>query len=235
MKHWIKLASKNKMYNHLQSNLHKIGKMKKRQVTILNETFIQYPDVFPIDKFGDTEIFTKAITVKPEEEFLEIGIGTGVTAIMVAKAGANVTGVDINPAAVKNANENALQQEIGNNVNFFVSDVFDKVPNKLFDTIYFNVPFCFSEISELTELQKSVFDYQYSTLEKFINNSMSFLKPNGRLLIGFSNFWGLPDKLFGFFYGAGFQEIKILLQQNVEWNTIRYDLTLYEIKNIINK
>jgi hypothetical protein len=68
-----------------------------------------------------------------------------------------------------------------------------------FDTIYWNVPFCYSEIDELNILEKSVFDFQYQSLENFIGNSKSFLKPNGRLLIGFSNAWGLPDKLIEHF------------------------------------
>jgi hypothetical protein len=70
-------------------------------------------------------------------------------------------------------------------------------------------------------------------MKNFIKNSKKFLKPQGRLLIGFSNTWGLPDLLLRFLYDAGYKNITMLTQQIVEWNSIEYDLTLYEIINTV--
>jgi release factor glutamine methyltransferase len=233
MKRWIKESSKNRTYTEFARVLKKIENKKpaKRHITVLNHSFEQYADVFPADTFGDTEFFTSEINVVPDEHFLEIGIGTGVTAIIMATQGANVVGVDISERAVENAKINAKQNIVEEKAIFFVSDVFSKVPQQTFDTIYWNVPFCYSEIKELSYLQKSIFDYQYNSLATFFKESQSFLKQNGRLLVGFSNVLGLPEKLLQFAYDSDFTKIKIIKQKMVEWESLKYDLTLYEFKN----
>jgi release factor glutamine methyltransferase len=230
MKHWIKEVLRNELYNQVSLSLREIEKRDKQEVVILGEKFVQYADVFPADTFKDTEIFTNVLKVIPNEDFLEIGVGSGVTSILMAKSGANVVGVDINEKAVLNAKENARLHNIEHNTEFFVSDVFDKISGKVFDTIYWNVPFCFSEIEELSNLEKSVFDYQYKSLEKFIGNSKSFLKPNGRLLIGFSNVWGLSNKLINLLYKFGYKNITTVNQTDVKWGDMNYDLTLYQLR-----
>ncbi len=71
---------------------------------------------------------------------LEIGTGTGIIAIFIAKMGAHVTAVDINPEAVKCARENARMNKVALNV--FESDLFERVPkNDPFDIIVFNPPY----------------------------------------------------------------------------------------------
>lgn len=229
---WINDVLRNDMYSRLHTIMCDIEKSKtEREISLLGKTFVQYSSVFPSDKFEDTEFFSESIQVSPEEDFLEIGVGAGITSIVAAINGANVVGVDINVAAVANSQANAILNKIEHRTEFIVSDVFSQVPNKKFDTIYWNVPFCYSEINELNNFEKSVFDYKYQSLENFIRNSKSFLKPNGRLLIGFSNIWGLPDKLLGLLYESGYVNFKIIKQKMVEWNLVKFDLTLYELKN----
>jgi len=237
MKRWIADISKNKLYNNFAQCLYEIGKKKsERKIKLLGEVFIQYPDVFPADAFEDTEFFTKEISAAPNEHFLEIGIGTGITAIMMAKQGAKVVGVDVNERAVENAKKNAKLHNVEANTDFYVSDIFSKVPKQTFDTIYWNVPFCYSEIKELNNLQKSTFDYYYYHLETFFKESKTFLKQGGRLLVGFSNELGVPAKLMQYAYDSNFTNIKMLKRSIVEWKskkgeTKKWDLTLYEFLN----
>lgn len=230
MRNWVGDKIKNNIYNNLDSILLNIEAEKiEREVIISNRKFIQYPSVFPVDRFEDTTFFSNAIKVLPNELFLEIGVGSGVTSVLMATKGAKVFGVDINTKAILNAKANAILNQVDNNTSFFFSDVFSNISEIKFDTIYWNVPFCYSEINELTIFEKSVFDYQYKSIENFIKNVKKFIKPNGRILIGFSNFWGLPDKLFEMFNNEGYSDVKILEQKMVDWNSMKFDLTLYEI------
>jgi len=237
MKRWIADISKNKIYSDFAQYLHEIeNEQSEREVELFGKVFIQYPDVFPVDAFEDTKFFTKEISVSPNEHFLEIGIGSGVTSIIMAKHGAKVVGVDISDRAMENAKRNLALHNIDKNVEFYASDVFSEIHEQLFDTIYWNVPFCYSEIEELTNLEKSIFDYKYNSLEYFFKEAKTFLKQGGRLLVGFSNVLGLPEKLQQFAYDSNFTMINIIKRTTVEWKSKKrkpkkWDLILYEFLN----
>lgn len=228
---WFKDYSRNKIYNHLFFVLNKIENLRiERQIELLGKKFVQLVGVFPVDEFADTEFFTKNLTIIPGEDFLEIGVGSGVTSIFASLKGAKVVGVDINPIAIENSKRNATLHGLDENqIELYISDVYSNVPNKLFDTIYWNVPFCYSQVKKLTLLQKAVFDYKYQSLENFIENSKNYLKPNGRLIIGFSNYWGLSDKLISILYSSGYSKIKVSEQIYIKWQNISFDLTIYEV------
>lgn len=204
---------------------------KEYEIELFNRQFLQFANVFPADKFIDTEFFTESLNVNKGDEFLEIGVGSGITSVITAIKGANVTGVDINPDAIENAKANAKLHQVEANTNFLVSDLFENIENKVFDIIYWNVPFCFVEVDNLSVLEKSVFDYHYNSIHKFIAEAQKHLKENGKIFIGFSNTIGSPEKLFNFLYEANFKSISIESQKNVNWNEISFDLTLFKIQN----
>ena len=68
------------------------------------------PEVY--DPNEDSYLMLKIVEVKEGEMFLEMGSGTGLTAIHAAKAGARVTAADINPNAVQCTRRNALKNTI---------------------------------------------------------------------------------------------------------------------------
>ena len=70
---------------------------------------------------------------------LELGCGSGLISVVVAKNGATVTAIDINPLAVSNAAENARLNEV--QIDAFRSDIFSGVPNQVFDFIIINPPY----------------------------------------------------------------------------------------------
>ena len=65
--------------------------------------------------FAPTAVFTTPVAahlvefaqIKPSEAVLDVGTGTGVVAITAARAGATVTGLDLTPALLEAARENA--------------------------------------------------------------------------------------------------------------------------------
>lgn len=77
----------------------------------------------------------------PGIRVLEMGCGSGIVSLSAALANRNndVTGVDVNPEAVKCSQENAEINGISN-AHFFISDLFAGISGK-FDVILFNPPY----------------------------------------------------------------------------------------------
>lgn len=76
---------------------------------------------------------------KETDIVLEIGTGTGIVAIQMAKTTKHVVAVDINPYAVECARNNAQRNRI-RNMEIIESDLFLKVSGK-YDVIIFNPPY----------------------------------------------------------------------------------------------
>ena len=82
--------------------------------------------------------------------FLEVGCGSGLVAIVAARAGATVTALDINPAAVGTTIENAA----ANNVNIEVrqSDLFASIEaDRRFDVVAVNPPYFRKDPADVAE------------------------------------------------------------------------------------
>ena len=70
---------------------------------------------------------------------LEIGCGSGIISIHLAKKGNSVTSVDINPRAVKAAKYNAQKNKV--EIEIVQSNMFSAISNRKFDTIVCNPPY----------------------------------------------------------------------------------------------
>ena len=69
---------------------------------------------------------------------LDMGTGTGIVAVAAARAGADVTAVDVNPLAVRCCEENARRN--GVRIRVILSDLFERVDGT-YDFITFNPPY----------------------------------------------------------------------------------------------
>jgi len=74
----------------------------------------------------------------PPKKVLDMGCGTGYIAIYLSKSGFDVDAVDISERAVNNCKHNANMNDVS--INVFKSDLFDKIEDKKYDIIIFNVP-----------------------------------------------------------------------------------------------
>ena len=82
--------------------------------------------------------FDKAIRqiVKPNDYVVDIGTGSGVLALMAAKAGARkVTGIDINQESVEYANEAAVLNGVEDKIEFVEKHVLDFIPDERADVV----------------------------------------------------------------------------------------------------
>ncbi len=90
----------------------------------------------------DSFLLLKSIDIKPGENVLEIGTGSGIIAIYCARAGARVAATDISGMALDCAAHNA--QKCGVELALYRADLFDGVEGQ-FDVIVFNAPYLPSE------------------------------------------------------------------------------------------
>jgi release factor glutamine methyltransferase len=131
------------------------------------------------------------------ERVLDMGTGSGVNAILAARAGAEVVGVDINPAAVEAARANAERNGVA--AEFAVSDVFSTVEGD-FDLVVIDPPFRWFAPRDMTEA--AVADEGYAGLGRFFAGVRERLRPGGRVLLFFGTS-GDQDHVLGLATGAG--------------------------------
>ena len=143
----------------------------------------------------DSELMVESVKIASAENFLEVGCGTGIVSISVAKKAAHGIGIDINDLAVENSKRNAEAQGVGN-VEFFVSDVFEKVEDK-FDVIICNPPYTKHEAKD--NIDRMFWDPEDEMKKKFFREVGEYLKPGGRIYFGWADFAdidvGLPFRL----------------------------------------
>jgi len=158
------------------------------KITVLNESFYASNEVFSPKYFKSTEMLTSNFPFKTGEDFLEIGCGIGVTSIIAAKYHNNkVIAIDINPNAVAVTEKNICLHELQSQIKVKQSNVFSNMENETFDTIYWDLPYVYSDLNTLTILQRSVCDPGYEHIEEFLKDVRSFLKPEGRIIVGFGS------------------------------------------------
>ena len=163
--------------------------------------FLVTPDVL-IPRHETELIVERAIEMLAEHKaprFLEIGVGSGCisVAILTHSPGATALAVDISEPAINIARQNAEMHNVSGRLAVIASDVFENVPDELFDLIVSNPPYV--PIAEYAGLQPEVRDHDpriavtdgstgLTIIEQIVAGSPTSLKPGGHLLmeIGFS-------------------------------------------------
>ena len=188
--------------------------------------------VFSPKHFHGWEVYTKYFPTVLNESVLEIGCGTGITAIYLAKNGAkNVVAVDINPNAIANTKENVTLNK-ANNVEVRESDIFSNIESdEQYHTIYWNLPFIYkpSTYKYKSMLERSLFDPGYQYIEKFLMAARNHLINGGRILVGLGDFADLK-RFHSLAKRYGYAVQLISAEKSVEVNPIEFQL--YELKEI---
>ena len=89
------------------------------------------------------KIFRNLIKNDRKFDLLELGTGTGLISIAIAKEynSINVTATDISLNALQNAQENAERNKVKNNIKFIKSNWFSSLEDKKYDIIVSNPPY----------------------------------------------------------------------------------------------
>lgn len=135
--------------------------------------------------------------VRAEDRVLDMGTGSGVNAILAARAGADVVGVDVNEIAIDAACANAERNGVV--AEFAVSDVFSTVEGD-FDLVVIDPPFRWFAPRDMTEMAMA--DEGYAGLRRFFADIRERLRPGGRMLLFFGTS-GDQDHVLGLAAAAG--------------------------------
>ncbi|MBS0211521.1 MAG: peptide chain release factor N(5)-glutamine methyltransferase [Planctomycetes bacterium] len=128
----------------------------------------------------------------------DVGTGSGILAVCAAKylPTARVTAIDISPAALTIAQENAAAHGVGERIEFVESDLFAQVPaGRQFDFVLSNPPYI--RTSEMAELPRDVRDFEphlalaagergLDVIERLVPQAAERLRPGGWLLMEIS-------------------------------------------------
>ena len=173
----------------------------------LDREWALLPDVWPGNAIA-TRLFTSWLPYEEAEAFLEVGCGTGVTAIIAAlQVCARVCALDISSAAVENSRLNAIRHGVRERVTIMRSDLFSELgsPDE-FDLIYWNSPFAEAPADHLYEsqLDYAVFDADYAMHQRYFADARRHMTDGARVFLGFSNTLGNSARLMDLATTAGF-------------------------------
>jgi methylase of polypeptide subunit release factors len=177
---------------------HRHGALEGRpdEFEMLGRSWTLLPGVFAPVHTATTELFSTWLPFPAGGSFLEVGSGSGVTAVTAALAGcAEVTALDISSAAVANTIANAERHGVCDRVRVLKSDLFDVLdPTERFDVIYWNsnVIDAPPEFEYLDELQWAFFDRDYVAHGRFLRQGPKLLTPGGRMFLGFNTLGNKP-------------------------------------------
>ena len=150
-----------------------------------------HPQVY--EPAEDTFLLAENLAVKEGDATLDVGTGTGLIALLMARKARFVLGVDVNPIAVELAEKNARLNGI-KNVEFRLSDLFEQVKGK-FDVITFNAPYLPGEPEEPIDLALVGGETGREVLDRFIDEVANYLKSGGTVQIVQSSITGVEETL----------------------------------------
>jgi len=146
---------------------------------------------------------------------LEIGCGSGIITLFLAKRAKSVVAADINPEAVASAKENAALNSI-KNAKFIKSDLFSNVTGT-FDLIAFNPPYLPDE-PESRDIALDGGKDGRKIINRFLRSVPKFLNENGVLFILESSLSQYP-KTIRHLKNAGF-DAQIVAEKKLGWEVL---------------
>jgi release factor glutamine methyltransferase len=167
------------------------------------------------------DLVTAAGQDAAELSIADVGTGSGILAVCAARElkNARVLAVDISPAALAVARENAATHKVAERVEFVESDLLAGVPaERRFDFILSNPPYI--KTSEMASLGPGVAEFEprvaleagprgAEVIERLVAQAAERLKPGGWLLFEISP--QLRDEVEQLVTGAGtFDSIKVI-------------------------
>jgi release factor glutamine methyltransferase len=142
-------------------------------------------------------LFCRHLDVRPGERVLEIGSGTGLAAVLAARAGAHVIATDIRPESVNCTRDNAARNDVADRVDARLGDGFAPVGGLRFDVICTSPPQMPTPVGREREDAEAAADNGgpdgWALLARVIRESPGYLVPGGRLLFTLFAFLGIES------------------------------------------
>lgn len=199
----------NKFRKDIREKFETLSKSEKTDsMNFEGRKFQIFPKVFSPKLFSESIWFgNKLKIISKDKKLLEVGTGTGIIALICALSGIKVETTDINEDAIINARLNFTNYSV--NIPTYKGNVYSGIPkNKEYDIIFWNHPFNYSKTKEKNTFLKSIFDWEYRYLERYISRARDYLTLDGRLLLGTGNLADLNKiKRIGEKYGFKIKEL----------------------------
>ena len=170
------------------------------------------------------ELALNKIRRTKQAKILDLGTGSGAIALALATElkDATIIATDYSEAALKVAKKNAIELQLDKNITFIKSNWLEAISEKDFDLIVSNPPYIDPEDHHLKEtirhepLQALISnDRGMQDIEKIIEQSHSFLKTNGCLIMehGFDQ----AEKTSKLLSKNNYSEIQSFVDLNEHW------------------
>jgi release factor glutamine methyltransferase len=108
-----------------------------------------------------------------KKRILELGTGSGIVAIVAARKGAMVDGIDIMPECITCALDNAIRNGVFQSTRFFYSNMFSNVRGK-YDLILANLPIFDGDLPENDPMWYSLFDPGFKFHQALFSEGKTF-------------------------------------------------------------
>jgi len=128
----------------------------------------------------DTYLLLSAIEVVKGEKVLEMGCGSGIIAMHMARAGAVVTAADLDERVVRATVNSARLNKL--DIRAVQSDLFTAVSGR-FDLIVFNPPYLRGEVQGQEDLCWAGGSDGVRLTARFLDDAKEHLEPGGRVLL----------------------------------------------------
>lgn len=181
-------VSAEEIYGHIKQN-------QKSYYILFNGMKMKVnPNVYPSNRFRSSIILGEVVRKMAKgKKVADIACGHGTMGLVAADAGAkHVVQVDINPAAVENADENRKLLNFEDKIDLYEGDVFEPLSYRYknyFDLIVFNPPFFRNTKFKHDKLMYAFYTQgnKGGVLEKFLQRAHYYLAKKGEIILGFSN------------------------------------------------
>ena len=136
----------------------------------IQTTLVSKPGVFAWDRLDDgTAALIRTMEVQPDETVLDLGCGTGLLALAVARRGGRVTAVDADLRAVESTRRTLAANRVTGEV--LISDCTQAVLDQRFDMVLCNPPF-----------HQGV-GVEYEVAHQMVRDAAMVLRPGGRFYL----------------------------------------------------
>lgn len=189
---------------------------------VAGKPILVLPQVFNPKLFRTGEFLAQSLNpdlIPVGSAVLDMGTGSSVGAVFAAQWAGHVVAVDVNPAAVRCAQINALLNEVEDRVGVRQGDLFEPVKGERFDVVVFNPPFFRGEPA--SDLDRAL--WSNDVMERFAAGLHHHLSSGGCALVVLSSDGDVAGCLRAF-RAHGF-DIDVV----VERDFVNETLTMYRV------
>jgi release factor glutamine methyltransferase len=177
LKYTRKLLGKWVLIPFFRNYLSQDRKVKVGNITLKVPVGVFHPTLFLSTKYLLEYIEKQELIGK---KALELGAGSGLLSIAMAKQGAVVTASDISKKACQAVKENALQNGVV--IELIYSNLFDNFDNKTFDIVLINPPY-YPKNPETEADQAWFCGENFEYFQRLFNQLKHFIANNGKAIM----------------------------------------------------